>query len=146
MDVLKNPKWATLQEIIITFLAVSKILMWMDTLSEATAQELAGAGAQVMMRALDRDLPLIIVTVLFVLTGKLKGNLWKKLGLGYVAAVAFLMTYVFIMDLIFGREPDAYINMLIGFSISFVFVTIFLNLKYYFKEIHGKKTDIDETK
>ena len=143
---LKDPKWATLKDIIITYLAVSKILMWMDTLTEATGQELAGAGVQVMMRALDRDLPLIIVTVLFVLTDKLKGNLWIKLGVGYVAAVAFLMAYVFIMDLFFGRQPGAYIGMFIGFSISFVIVTIILNLKYHFKEKISQKIGLDETK
>jgi hypothetical protein len=139
---MKDKKWSTVKEVLFTFFAVSKILQWMDNISEATqGGDIADAGAAVLMRVLNRDLPLVLVCVCFVLIDKLKGKYLIKLAIGYAAAVVVILGYTFVIDLIWGVPREVYFHNFVGFSLSFIPVTIILGIKEYFNIKKAKTAD-----
>jgi len=123
---MKNKKWTFVKTALITYLAVSKILYWIDAASDMMQGDLEGAWIAVMIRLMGRDLPLILAVIGFVFIHKSKGRLWLKLILGYAATIAILFLYLFIMVSIGRIYVRSYFNLFIYYSVSYAVINLVL--------------------
>jgi len=72
---MKNQKWAFAKTALITYLAVSKILYWIDAASDMMQRDIGGAWFAIFGRLIVRDLPIIFAVIGFVFIHKSKGRL-----------------------------------------------------------------------
>jgi len=130
---MKNQKWTFVKTAIITYLAVSKILYWIDAASDIMQGDIGGAWLSVIIRVLGRDLPLLLAVIGFVFIHKSKGRLWIKFTLGYVATIAILFLYLFIMVSIGRMIVISYFNLFVYYSVSYAIINLVLLGKDFIK-------------
>ena len=126
---MKKSKWALVITILITYLIVSKILYWIDTASGVLQGDFTGAWNAIVIRVLGRDLPLLLAVIGFVLIHKLKGKLWVKIALGYVATVGILFLYIFTLVAIGMMSVMSYLSLFIYYTVSYAIINLVLILK-----------------
>ena len=142
----KKAKWSPIKEMLFTYLAITKILYYFNTV---TAMEHRGLGniLETLLMRLNQDALIIIGVVLFFYLDKfiqLKKSKYSKVlenivfyAVGFVALMGVTLIYIGIMVLIFGSD---YIQIdswgaFIGYAVAgYIVVAVVLNLKYYFKE------------
>jgi len=131
---MKSQKWTFVKTALITYLAVSKILYWIDAASEMMQGDIGGARIAIILRILGRDLPLILAVIGFVFIHKSKGRLWVKLLLGYVATITILFLYLFIMVSIGRMTVMSYFNLFVYYSVSYAIINVVLLVKDFVKK------------
>jgi len=131
---VKNQKWTFVKTALITYLAASKILYWIDAASDMMHGDIGGAWVVVILRLIGRDLPLILAVIGFVFIHKSKGRLWIKLIVGYVATISILFLYLFIMVSI-GRIyiASSYFSLFAYYSVSYAVINVVLLGKNFLK-------------
>lgn len=138
---MKNQKWTFFKTAIITYLAVSKILNWIDTVSDMMQWNPGGAGFAIFVRLIARELPLIFAVIGFVFIHKSKGRLWIKLAVGYVVTIGILFSYLFIAPLFFNLLiVTPLFDLFVYYSASYVIINLVLIGKDFLK----KKTKAEE--
>jgi len=131
---MKNQKWTFVKTAFITYLAVSKILTWIDAASDMMQGDVGGARVAIIIRLIGRDLPLILAVIGFVFIHKSKGRLWLKLILGYVATIAILFLYLFIMVSLGRISVMSYFNLFVYYSVSYAIINLVLIGKDFLKK------------
>jgi len=135
---MKKRKWSGLKEGIILYLAISKILYWMNLVEEMAQSDFEGVWLVVIDRILTRDLPIILVVACLVIIDMSKGNHYLKLAIGYVVYVGILFVYLAATQWIFQGDPMAGILLFrgsfVGFTIQYVIISAVLSLKEHFIE------------
>ena len=138
---MKNQKGAFIKTAIITYLAISKILNWIDTASGIMQGNPGGAGFAIFARVIVRELPLILAVIGFVFIHKSKGRLWMKLIIGYVVIITILFAYLFIAPLFFNLLiVTPLIDLFVYYSVSYVIINLVLIGKDFLK----KKTKAED--
>jgi len=141
---MKSQKWAFFKSTIITYLAFSKILSWIDTASDMMQGDPGRPGGiwfALFVRVIVRDLPLILAVVGFVFIHKSKGRLWIKLIVGYVATIAILFAYLFIAPFFFNLVVvTPLFDLFVYYSTSYVIINLVLICKDFLK----KRTKAEE--
>jgi len=138
---MKNQKWAFFKTAVITYLAISKILNWIDTASEMMQGNPGGAGFAIIARLIVRELPLVLAVVGFVFVHKSKGRLWVKLAVGYAVTMAILFAYLFIAPLFFNLLiVTPLFDLFVYYSVSYAII----NLVLIGKDLLKKKTKSEE--
>jgi len=138
---MKSQKWAFAKTAIITFLAVSKMLNWIDTAFEVIRSDASGAWFVIFSRIVVRDLPIVLAVIGFVLVHRSKGRLWIKLIIGYVATISILFLYLFIAPLIINmRIETPLFELFLYYSVSYVAINIVL----VGKDLLKKRTKSEE--
>jgi len=131
---MKNKKWDFAKSALITFLAASKILNWIDAGFEMIQSDAEVAWFPLFARLIVRDLPIALAVIGFVFIHRSKGRLWIKLIIGYVATIAILFLYLFIAPLIFNMSIiTPLFDLFVYYSVSYVAINIFLVGKDIFK-------------
>lgn len=153
---VKKGKWAAVKEILFTYLALSKIMYWMETVTVMNPVNLADAAQGVMMRFLGRDLMLIIGVTAFFFLDKviaLKKSKYSSIlehvifyAVGYVVLMSITFVYMLGLNLVFLAQEfslGVFAREFTGFLPSsvpiYIVVVIALNVKLYFKA-KGKQT------
>jgi len=139
---MKNKKWDFIKTAIITYLAASKILYWIDAIQDMMHADIGGAWFAIFARVIVRDLPLVLAVIGFVFLHRSRGRLWIKLIIGYVATIAILFSYIYIMVWL-GRIylASSPVSLLIYYSISYVVINLVLLGKDYIKK-RAKSEDV----
>jgi len=149
----KKAKWSSAKEILFTYLAITKILYYFNTITAIEHRSLGNIAETVLMR-LNQDAIIIVGVILFFYLDKfiqLKKSKYSKIlenivfyVIGFAALMGVTFIYIGIMALIFGSE---YIQIdswgaFIGYGVTgYIVVAVVLNLKYYFKEKEKPKYD-----
>jgi len=123
---MKGQKWSFVKTALITYLAVSKILYWIDAASDMMQGDMGGARIAIIIRIIGRDLPLVLAVIGFVFIHKSRGRLWIKLILGYVATIGILFLYLFIMVSLGRISVMSYFNLFVYYSVSYVIINVVL--------------------
>jgi len=120
------------------YLAISKILYWIDSIGEVVTQsDLEGAGMLALNRVISRELPIILVVVCIIIIDMSKGKLLVKLVIGYVVSLASISLYIFIMNHLVFQMPlglEVYIDNAVGFTIYYAIISVILSVKYHLKD------------
>jgi len=136
---MKNKQtWSFIKDVLLIYLAASKILSWIQSISEMAQSDFSGEigfGILILARVLSADLPNILVAICFVYVDRRKGNPFVKFALLYVLALILMLAYNGTLNWFFGGylTLEVYFAIAIGFSINFLIVTSLLLLKRYFK-------------
>jgi hypothetical protein len=139
-------KWPIIKDWILYFLAVSKILHWMGNAQEFVQNEHVSTSWAVLERILSQELPLALMIVCIAIIENIKkANLFLKLAIGYVACLAVIFGYIWILSLIFAHFQAEYFYVFISFSISYAMIAVILNIKEYFQNRSAKKAEADKT-
>ena len=132
---MKNQKWTFFKTVIITYLAISKILYWIDTASDMMQGDLGGAGFAIFARVVVREMPLILAVIGFSFIHKSKGRLWIKLIVGYVATIAILFSYLFIAPLFINLVVvTPLFDLFVYYSVSYAIINLVLIGKDFLKK------------
>jgi len=139
----EKKKSKAVMEIILTYLAVSKILYWVDVVMYAGIGNWLDVLHNVINRGLTRDFPIIIVVILFhfiekyVMKKARGGKAYKIALMHFICCIAlFASTYLYLWVLSFFFEiifPPVLMlapNMLIGYGVA----AVVLELKDKFKK------------
>jgi len=138
---MKNQKWNFFKTALITYLAISKILYWIDTASDMMQGNPWSAWFAIFSRIIVRELPLILAVLGFVFIHKSKGRLWIKLIIGYVATIAILFSYLFIAPLFVNLVVETpLIELFLYYTTSYIII----NLVLMGKDLLKKKTKNEE--
>lgn len=147
----KKARWLPIKEILFTYLAISKIMYWFNTIVAMNQSDLGNVGEAVLMRFLNQDLMLIIsVMAFFVLNQliELKKSKYSTVleyvvfyAIGYVVLVGIVFVYNLIMILIFsaqyfslGEFVRGFISFMPSFTLGYLVVAAALEIKLYFKK------------
>jgi len=141
---LNKPCWSFVKDVALVFLAASKLLSWISSVSEmiATPNAEVGLGWMILGRVLSLDLPNLITAILFVYFYRRNGNPFIKFPVLYIVALGFTFLYNWVLiTLVFGvaLSLEWFIATTIGFTINFIIITTFLLTKNYIKKKFAKK-------
>jgi len=138
----------SMKSLIIMYLAISKIHYWIDIIREMAAEDVAISSIMVLNRTINRDLPIIMVAICFLIMETKKGKLYKKLILGFIITVSaytiYTFTLRFILGLFFTLADTTWWLFYMNFTISFFAAGIVLNIKkWIYKKKEDKAMDIE---
>ena len=136
-------KWAPIKEMLFTYLAVSKILYWLDTASYMNQHDLGNVWQAVLLRFVNRDFMIIVSVVAFYFLDKYvvfkKSKSSKILEhivyyiIGYVAIAAVTFIYIRILMLFAPVTVDSWVEFIGYGTLGYLVVIVVLELKQYFK-------------
>ena len=138
----KKDKWLSIKEVLFVYLALSKIIYWVETVLAMEQSDFGGIGTAVLMRLLNRDLLLILSVIFFLLLDKfiekkLKGgNLWKNVllyAVGFVGMIGLTYAYMWIMSWFFVVNIPSLVTLASNLFVGYIAAMVALNVKYYFK-------------
>ena len=138
--------WAIIKEMLFTFLAISKILYWFETVTAINQEYLTGMVRGFLMQLLNRDLMIIIGVVIFFFLDRLiqfKKSKYSSIleyvlfyVIGYVCLIGAGLLYLWVMSLFFTMNFDSWGPFIIEFAlngvIGYLVVVIALNIKQYY--------------
>ena len=153
---MKNKKWATIKNLLITYLATSKMLYWFTTVSEAVESDFYGVAETIVNRILSREVLVIGGVVLaFVLQkffNKLAVVIITKFGqkryavhlcyaviyiIFYVLVFGLVFVYLFVLDEFFDVQIFSFFEFLPTATIAFFAVAIISHIKNSIKVKKG---------
>jgi len=135
-------KWLPIKEILFTYLAISKVLYWVETAGQMGQGDLSIAVNAVLMRMLDRDILLVATVIFFYFLDKLimkkskSGSIAKYIMLyvvGFVGMIGLFYIYIWILSWFFEIQIPPLGSLAGSMLIGYVVAIIVLNAKYYFK-------------
>lgn len=140
---VKKEKWLPIKEILFSYLAISKTVYWVDTISAMDQSDFGDMFSTVLVRLLNRDILLIMIVIFFYFLNKFiekkfqTGNVFKYTMyyiVGYVAMIGIFYIYTWILSWFFPLEfpslGETVSNSIGGYAV----IVVVLNIKYYFKE------------
>jgi len=139
-----------IKEILFTYLAISKVMYWYDTVIVMSQNDLISVGEAVLHRLLNRDLLIIVCVILFFFLErfiqhkktkniKIFGNI-VLYAINYVVLVVVLLIYFLLLNLFLEASQIAW-GFLISYTlVGYIVVAVVLNVKDYLK----KKADQNE--
>ena len=149
----KTRKWLPIKEMLFTYLAISKMMYWLNIVTEASGFD--GVLHAVLERLINRDIVLILVIVfLYVLEHKfIMNQKWNNflaqvilIIVGYVLFSVILITYVWVLHLIFTTNFSIRVFMgsyLAGWTITYFVIAIAAAVQEHFKKKAASEYAID---
>jgi len=140
----KEGSWSSIKEILFTYLAISKTLYWVDTITALNQSDLGNVGQAVLMRFLGRDFLLIVGVIAFFFLNKLIDSKKSKHNkffehlrfyiIGYFMLFGITFIYMWILNWFYPVQIDSW-GQFIGLgTVGYLAVIVVINAKYYFKE------------
>lgn len=139
---MKKERFLPIKEMLFSYLAISKILYWSNTIAAIDQRDLGGVGDAVLTRLLDRDLMLISIVILFYFLEKLIFKKYRDSGIlkhivlyaaGFVGMIGLFYFYTWIVSWFVVVEFPNLGAMLGNSIVWYVVIIIALNVKQYFK-------------
>jgi len=135
-----------LKELLFTYLAITKIMYWMDVIMGVGTEgfDFIAIGGTVIARLLERDILLILGIIAFFWLDEMLEKKKSKHGkfmeyvvfyaVGFVVLAGITAAYLGLLSLIFGPLEINSWGAFIGYGfLGYVVVAIALNVKIYFK-------------
>ena len=133
---MKKRKWSGLKDGLIMYLAISKIMYWINVVAGMAQNDFEEALPFVIDRILTQDLPIILVVACMVVIDRSKGKIHTKLAIGYVAFIGISFVYTVAIQWIFQGDPMGGVlffgRQFVGFTIQYVVITVILEVKEHF--------------
>ena len=140
----KKRNWSSIKEMLFTYLAITKIMYWLNTITAMEQGDLGSAGEAVLMRLMNQDIILIVSVIFFYFLDKrvqLKKSKYSKVleyivfyVIGFVALMGIMFIYSWIMSWFFGPiQIDSWGGLIGGYVLGYLVIVVVLNIKYYFK-------------
>ena len=130
---LENKKWP-LKEMVISFLATSKIWTWIEKIIEFINSDYDYTWRLIFNRILAREIWIILAVVIYFAMNKYKINELLKSVILYFVLLITVHAVVWIVE----GEVFFNLNFVISYTVMYVMLSIAVNAKEYFKE-KGKK-------
>ncbi|MCL2234958.1 MAG: hypothetical protein FWB98_00765 [Defluviitaleaceae bacterium] len=134
------------KELLFTYLAITKIMYWMDLVMGVGGEgfDFIGAAQAFVVRLLERDILLVLGIIAFYWLDKMLEKKKSKHGklmeyvvfyaIGFVVLAGITAAYLGIFSLVFGPIQVGSWGAFIGYgALGYVVVAIGLNVKIYFK-------------
>jgi len=144
----KKVNWMPVKEMLFTYLAISKILYWFNTITILGQSDLGRVWVAVMERLLSQDILIILGVIFFFFLNKHIQNKKSKhgkvfenvlfYGVGGIVLIGGSLLYALIMRSLFAWQLDLGF-FLVYLFVGYVVVAIALEIKEYFK----KKASLD---
>jgi len=140
----KKAKWANFKELLFIYLAITKIMYWMDALTMgADGVDLASMWQVFVIRLFERDILLILSILAFhwldktLERKKFKHGKFTEYALFYVIGFFVLAgitaAYIGLFSLIFGPvQVDSWVSFIAYGILGYMVVSVALNIKLYF--------------
>jgi len=140
----KKGKLSPVKEILFTYLAISKIIYWFNTITAMDHSNLAGVGEAVLMRLLGHDIMIVLGVVAFFFLDKFiefKKSKQNKIldniiyyAAGYVVLLGVSQAYMWVLSWFFEFTPTGSWVVSIAYTFAmYLVVVIAFNIKYHFK-------------
>ena len=153
---MKNRIWPRVKDVLFTYLAINKILYWMNTINALEQADFGSVSNAILSRFLNQDLLLIVIVIaFFYLDDKMERGKLKYRGtfryvlfyfIGYFIMIGIIVAYNLLTSLIFFRINysiidflRALINFLPGMTIGYLATAVVLEIKQYFKAKEKEK-------
>ena len=141
-----------MKEFIVAYLAISKLMYWMDNFAAIRQDELGEVGRRVLDRLLNQDIMLVLILLAMflleyyiskhpALTKSLTKNILMY-GIGYVIYITSIVAYVFALSWIFqsqGPSWDEWREFMLSWSAFYAVACVFLYVKERMKARETKK-------
>lgn len=135
---MSKKHWVGIKSGIIMYLAITKIMYWMNKIAELSQNNFEGAWPYILERILGQDLPVILVVTCMVIIDMNKGNFYTRIAIGYGAYMAIVLAYSTTLQLILNRGIENglafYREAVIFFTLQYAVVVIILSFKERFTE------------
>ena len=147
------------KELLFAYLAISKLMYWMNNIAAIRQDELGEVWRMVLNRILSQDIMTIwILVAMFLLEHYIethptfsKGSLKHILvyGIGYVIYIVSVVLYVLLLSVLINTQIGGWGVLLINFSFFYMAVCVVLNIKDRMKKkeaelyIPAEKTNED---
>ena len=135
---MKPKKWSGVKEGIIMFLAISKIMYWMNIIAEAAQSDFENAWGHIVDRILTRDLPIILVIASIIIIERSKGNRYFKLAVGYVSFITITFIYMIALQWIFQSDAQQGLQIFresfLILTIQYIVIACILSMKEHFSQ------------
>ena len=151
---MKKRNWAPIKEMVIAYLAISKMLYWMSIIP--VASDLGGIAHAILERLLQRDIVLIIVIVFIYFFERafimkqdkwsgIAGQIWLAIG-GYgifsIILIAYQRTFAWILAIPF--DVGLFISeFMLGWTVVFFIIMGVLTVKEHFKKKEALQYAVD---
>ena len=146
MNIIKS-RWSPIKEILFTYLAISKILYWYETIIGMNQEYVIDMVRGFFIQLLDRDLLLIIGVVVFYFLDKFIRLKKSKLSsviehiifytVGYVILLGIAVIYFWVLTLFFPMNISSWGQVIIEIALNgllaYIVVTAVLNIKFHFE-------------
>ena len=138
----KEKRWLPLKEILFSYLALSKVLYWLDIIDRAEEGDFWNAAEAMWVRLIDRDILLIAIVILFILLEKLilekskDGSVLRQVilyAVGFVGVIGLLYMHLWILSWFFPVRIPPLLELVANSIVGYILVVIALNIKIYFK-------------
>jgi len=140
----KKRKWSPVKEMLFTYLAVTKILYWFNTITALNQSDLGYVGRSVLTRLLSQDILIITGVVFFFYLDKLaffKKSKYNKIienivfyALGYVVIMGVGFLYFWIMSRFLETTQTYQWGFTLAYgTVGYVVVCIVFSIKEYSK-------------
>jgi len=143
MRVKKEKRGLPLKEILFSYLALSKVLYWLDMINSAEYGDFWSGARVIWSRLINRDILLIVIVILFFVLEKLilkkskQGDILKQALLyvaGFVGVIGLFYIYLWVGSWFVPTVTfPPLLTMVVDNIIGYILVVIMLNIKIYFK-------------
>ena len=157
---MKKGNWYQVKVMLFSYLAISKILYWFNTVLSLSQSDLDNIGRVVLSRFVSQDLFIILVLVVFHYYEKLMSKKKQKYNkilehfiiyaIGYVVFVAIIYTYIWILSWFVQITVGSWANLIVYSFASYVVINLILGIKNYLKVkenetyVYGIQTNSEE--
>ena len=135
----------TFKELLFAYLAISKLMYWVDNINAIYLDELGSVWNMIVNRLLGRDIMVIwILIVMFLLDHyisthpSVRKNFIKNIltyGIGYLLYIASIVGYIFLLGLFDLAQIGDWFEFLLSFTVFYVIASVVLHIK----EVKKKK-------
>ena len=136
---MKKGKWSPILEMLFAYLAVSKILYWINNISQIAQSDFDNAGQLVLNRLMSQDLALILCVIFFYFLDRLEIKLILKYLISYVIFITIVSSNIWLVDRFLIAEQGSllaqftFMGFFINFTVIYVIIAIIMCIKDYLK-------------
>ena len=160
---LKKRNWFSIKNILLTYLALNKILYWFNTIASLDQTDFRTVANVIISRFLNQDLLLILsVIAFFYLDEKIEQKKDKHskvleyvkfYAIGYVLLLGIILVYNVLINLVFRAENfyfaeffREFLSFIPSITVGYIVVAVVMEVKQYFKakEAYGDVSSGEE--
>lgn len=136
---MKKGKWSPILEMMFAYLAISKILYWINNISQIAQSDFDNIGQLVLNRLLTQDATLILCVVFFYVLDKLEIKLILKYLISYVVFLTIVSSNIWLVDRFLIADQGSlltqftFMGFFINFTVMYVIIATIMCLKDYLK-------------
>jgi len=138
---IKKENWSLIKEMLFAYLAISKIMYWVNTINSVNQNGLGDVREAVVIRLLNRDLILIVSVIFFYYLDSrihLKKSKYNKIleyitlySIGFIFLIGIILFYNWLLS---SPIPiESWPTFIINFAPSYFAIVVVFEIKHHFK-------------